>query len=205
MLRQIRMMPAAPSEEPTTTEPPITEPKEVVIDELEESGMFRLYFIRHTPAEAPADFEGPDAQRPLTKRGRKKLREAREGLRALIGVPDAIITSPYARSQETAEIVAKSLRFAGAVELNDHLVHGGDPHMLASILDAHTGERDLILVGHSPDLERWIAHLTTGDEANVFLEMKKGGVCRVDVLTHAPALKGVLRWAVPPSVLRSLS
>lgn len=195
------MMPAAPdakSEDPQATTMQVDE-----APEPEETGMFRLYFIRHAPAGNAEEFDGPDAERPLTKRGRKKLRETRDGLRALIGVPDAIISSPYARAQETAAILAKSLHFAGSVELNDHLVHGGDAEMLAALLDAHTGQRDLVIVGHSPDLERWIAKLTTGDEGNAFLELKKGGACRVDVLTTAPHPQGVLRWVVPPSLLRS--
>ena len=170
----------------------------------EDAPLFRLYFLRHAPAGDRASWEGPDEARPLTGRGRKRLKASTKALRDLVGVPDAILSSPYARARETAELAAKSLRFTGEVEMNDHLVHGGRAEMLGEILAGKAGQKDIVLVGHSPDLERWIAHVTTGRDDLAFLELKKGGVCRVDVRELTPEPRGVIRWALPPSVLRGL-
>lgn len=164
----------------------------------------RVYFLRHAPAGDRASWEGPDDARPLTEKGRKRFRQESKGLRVLIGMPDAIVSSPYARAQETAELAARALKFTGNVELDDHLVHGGDPRMVQRILEARPEARDLVLVGHSPDLERWIGFLITGRDDVLPVELKKGGVCRVDVRTTDPQPRGIIRWTVEPSFVRAL-
>ena len=64
-----------------------------------------LYIIRHAIAvdAGTADFE--DSQRPLTDKGRKKMRQIAKGLRSLGVEFDLILSSPYLRTQETAEIL----------------------------------------------------------------------------------------------------
>jgi phosphohistidine phosphatase len=166
------------------------------------SALFRLYFVRHAHAGKREDWEGPDEARPLTSKGRRVAKDGGKALRGLVGTPHAILSSPYARAQETAELLAKHLRFTGQIELHDTLVHGGDPRSLGKILEGHAGERDLVLVGHSPDLERWITWLTTGRDEPVFLELRKSGVCRVDVDALQPDPRGTVKWVLPPSVLR---
>ncbi len=208
------MLPAAEAKpsgpEPTMIEITATPPAEAeeapAADHAPEEPrtLFRLYFVRHAPAGSAEDWPGDDAERPLTDKGRQSARKGGKGLRKLVGTPDAILTSPYARAQETAQIVAKGLHFEGQVQTNDHLVHGGRPEMLAQILADHAGEKDVLLVGHSPDLERWIAALTLGHESPSFLELKKGGVCRVDVTTLEPEPRGIVRWVVTPAILREL-
>lgn len=165
--------------------------------------LFRLYFLRHAPAGSAEDWEGPDDQRPLTEKGRNLVRKERKGLRELVGTPDAILTSPHARCVETAELLVKGLRFEGDLEHEPNLVPGGEPTALATILQTHAGKRDLVLVGHNPDLERWIAQLTTG-APEPFLELRKGGACRVDVDTLTPEPRGVLRWVLTPEQVRKL-
>lgn len=164
----------------------------------------RIYFLRHAPAGDRASWEGPDDARPLTDKGRRRFRREAKGLRDLVGTPDAIVSSPYARAQETAELAAKALRFTGEIELDDHLVHGGDPHMVQRVLESRPDARDLVLVGHSPDLERWVGYLVTGRDDVLPIELKKGGLCRVDVRTTDPEPRGLIKWVVQPSMVRAL-
>src|SRR5262249_20580449 len=67
-----------------------------------ECGMI-LYVLRHAQAEDKSE-QGGDEARRLTPRGRDKMRSAAAGLRALRLRFDAIVTSPFARAAETAEI-----------------------------------------------------------------------------------------------------
>ncbi len=69
-----------------------------------------LYIVRHAIAvdEGTADFE--DSQRPLTDKGRRKMRQIAKGLRALGVEFDLILSSPYLRAQETAEILAECVQ-----------------------------------------------------------------------------------------------
>src|SRR5262249_43503981 len=69
----------------------------------EGTGMM-LYVVRHAIAEdAPAG--GDDAARKLTPVGRRKMRAAAAGLRALRVAPAVVLASPLARALETARIV----------------------------------------------------------------------------------------------------
>ena len=77
----------------------------------------RLLFIRHAIAEDRDEWAKsgrPDAERPLTDRGRDRMRRAARGLARLLPRPDLIATSPYLRAAETAAIVSKGLWWAAA-------------------------------------------------------------------------------------------
>ena len=69
-----------------------------------------LYLVRHGIAIDRADPKSPpEAERPLTAKGVQKTRLAALGLRALGAKPDVLITSPYVRAAQTAEIFAEAL------------------------------------------------------------------------------------------------
>src|SRR5258708_26259643 len=65
-----------------------------------------LLIIRHAIA-VPRGTPGiPDADRPLTPEGEKKFRQAARGLARIRKRPDALLTSPWRRALQTAEIAA---------------------------------------------------------------------------------------------------
>src|ERR1700682_4554613 len=69
-----------------------------------------LYLVRHGIAIDRADPKSPpEAERPLTAKGVQKTRLAALGLKALGAKPDVVITSPYVRAAQTAEIFAEAL------------------------------------------------------------------------------------------------
>src|ERR1700733_5168555 len=70
--------------------------------------MMQLYLIRHGIAVDREDPNcPPDTERPLTPKGRKRSHAAALGLRALDVKPDAVLTSPWLRAAQTAEIFCK--------------------------------------------------------------------------------------------------
>ena len=71
-----------------------------------------LYLVRHGIAVDPNDPKSPsEPERPLTAKGVQKTRAAALGLQALGVKPDVLITSPYVRAAQTAEIFAEALGF----------------------------------------------------------------------------------------------
>src|ERR687888_1669995 len=68
-----------------------------------------LYFLRHGEADWP-DWKKPDDERPLTKRGKKEMREVANFLARLKVRPRFILTSPLPRAAQTAEIAAEELK-----------------------------------------------------------------------------------------------
>ena len=153
-----------------------------------------LLFLRHGPAESRSEWHGPDAERPLTARGREVTRRAATALAAAKADVDVVLTSPYLRSRETAEIAADVLGIRAGVVDDERLAPGFDRDALATIVADHAGAGCLLLVGHEPDFSATIGALTGGD-----VVVKKAGLARVDVDEHT--LHGRLLWLLAPRVL----
>ena len=88
-----------------------------------------LYLVRHGIAVDRTDPKcPPEAERPLTARGVQKTRSAALGLRAMGAKPEVMITSPFVRAAQTAEIFAEALGFAvDKIRVNESLKPAGNP------------------------------------------------------------------------------
>lgn len=156
----------------------------------------KLYFLRHGEAGDPAQWEGNDAERPLTDDGLRRMElEARTMRRLELGV-DRVITSPLLRARQTAEIVAVELKRKDRLVTDSRLGSDFDLERLAEILRDNQDVRDLMLVGHEPSMSATIGRLIGGGK----VELKKGALARTDVPNPAQ-LSGELEWLLPPRVL----
>jgi len=166
----------------------------------------RLVLIRHAIAgdrDAFAAESGrPDAERPVTPEGRKKMEANAHGLRAVVPQLDVLATSPYTRARETAEIVADAYDGLAVTEV-PALASGGSRDEVLKWLQAQHAEF-VALVGHEPDLGALIAWLVTGDAAP-FVTLKKGGAGLL--VGEGPPGPGLaeLSWVLTPKLLRRLS
>src|SRR6202790_1151574 len=88
-----------------------------------------LYLVRHGIAVDPNDPKSPpEPERPLTAKGVQKTRAAALGLQALGVKPDMLLTSPYVRAAQTAEIFAETLGFSPQkIRAHDALKPAGNP------------------------------------------------------------------------------
>jgi phosphohistidine phosphatase len=153
-----------------------------------------LYFLRHGVAAPRADWEGDDSQRPLTEQGREEVARMAGVLARLAPALNAIVTSPYLRSSETAEIVAQHLNLQDKVVQDDRLGPGFDAGRLGKLLKKFPEAKALVLVGHEPDFTRTISELTGGR-----VVLKKGGMAYVESADASPK-RGVLVWLVQPGI-----
>lgn len=151
----------------------------------------KLYLLRHGIADWP-DWDRPDDERPLTKKGKKKMRRMAKFLRELELSPARILSSPLPRAWQTAEIAAEYLGLALREEID--LAKGFDLARLRKILTRH-GDDDLMIVGHDPGFTNVIAALTGGT-----VKLAKGGLARVDL--DQGAMRGRLIWLLSPKVSR---
>ncbi len=69
-----------------------------------------LYLVRHAVAALRGPDYPDDADRPLTDDGSARFRRAVAGLRQAGVQLDLVLTSPYVRARETAELLATGLR-----------------------------------------------------------------------------------------------
>lgn len=154
-----------------------------------------LYLLRHAHAGDPETWSGDDDERPLTAKGRRQSERLGRFLGATRFQPDAILTSPKARARQTAEIVARRLHID--VTVDERL--GSDLGLAG--LDGVLGDADAarpVLVGHDPDFSALLAMLCGASR----VPMKKGALCRIDVDRPLQPGAGVLRWLLPPDLLK---
>jgi phosphohistidine phosphatase len=161
-----------------------------------------LYLIRHGIAVDRTDPKSPpEAERPLTARGVQKTRGAALGLSAMGAKPDVLITSPYVRAAQTAEIFAEALGFPPEkIRVSEALKPAANPaDTLKEIL--HARGKEVACIGHAPHLDLMISHLAGAHGA--FTELKKAAVaCFEKAETHG---RWELRWMLAPKQLRELA
>lgn len=157
-----------------------------------------LYLIRHAIAEEETS-SGEDSQRALTEKGARKMRQIAKGLRALGVEFDLILSSPYVRALQTAEILSDVFK-KKKTAYSDNLIPIGDPDLLLAEINEKYTVDSLAIVGHEPYLSTLVSLLVAGG-APVDVSFKKGGVCRLatDDLHHTR--KATLEWLLTPGVL----
>ena len=160
-----------------------------------------LYIIRHAIAveEGTPEYED-DNQRPLTDKGKKKMRQIAKGLRALGVDFDLILSSPYLRAKETAEILAEVSRTKADVAFSENLIPMGDPDLLISEINEKYSANSIALIGHEPHLSSLIS-LLVSDNASLDITLKKGGVCRLSADDLHHTRKATLEWLITPGIL----
>jgi phosphohistidine phosphatase len=158
--------------------------------------MTQLCFLRHADAGDPEAWTRPDAERPLSDKGKRQADRLARFLESTAFRPDAILSSPKVRAEQTARPVAAHLGVEVRIE-----PRFGSPFDLATLeailRDADDPER-VVLVGHDPDFSDAVAELTGGPDVS----MKKGAFLRVDVDRPLRAGAGRLVWLVPPELLK---
>jgi phosphohistidine phosphatase len=147
----------------------------------------KLYFLRHGEADWP-DWDKPDDERPLTKRGKEEMKKVAAFLAQLDVSLDHIVTSPLPRAEQTARAVAKELEME--LKQDPALEPGFGISQLKPILKKYSGE-NLMIVGHEPDFSSTICDLTGAD-----IKLSKAGVALVDL--DDGAMHGRLLWLFPP-------
>jgi phosphohistidine phosphatase len=159
--------------------------------------------LRHGIAVERDEWNGADADRPLTEKGKERVREVAAGLSRLDVQPTHVWSSPLIRAIETARIVQRSLRPRQAVQTVDALLPDASPDRLLSILQDLPPESCVLCVGHEPHLGMAAAVLLTGKPSAAF-PFKKAGACLIELSAPVKQGRGVLRWWLPPSLLRDM-
>ncbi len=164
-----------------------------------------LYIVRHAIAvERGTPGYEDDSQRPLTDEGRKKMKKVVKGLRQLEVEPDLILTSPYVRARDTAEILASGLKLKDKIAFSDNLIPPGNFDRLVDEIIEKYSVDSLALVGHEPMLSSFAGFLMTGSP-NSTIALKKGGVCLLSSEDFRQQRRATLQWLLTPAIMVELS
>jgi phosphohistidine phosphatase len=164
-----------------------------------------LYLVRHAAAfDFDPSYMSDDSQRPLSPEGQKRFSRAALGLRGLVPSVDQVLSSPWVRAWQTAELLASEAGWPHPVAC-EALASGRAPAEVLQALQPYTGSAAIALVGHEPSLHELASYLLTADASNAQIEMKKGAVVRLEVGEGLRPGAGRLLWLLPPKVLRALA
>jgi len=161
----------------------------------------QLYIVRHGIAIDREDPQcPPDPERFLTDEGIEKTKQVAKGVAEIGAVPDLMLSSPYLRAVQTAEIFASALEHnKQKIRKTDLLLPGADPMQLFRELAKEKQASAVFIFGHAPHLDDLIA-TAIGSKHHV-TALKKAGVALVELRRMVPP-SGELVWLATPKLLR---
>ena len=179
----------------------------------------KMYLIRHSDAvEQDTPGYEDDSLRPLTEKGCNKTKKIASALKELGVKPDLIVSSPCVRAKQTAEILAKALKYKQELAFSDMLAPMGNADNIIGEINEKYHVDELILVGHEPCFSKLIGTLIAGNKVppapgvkkhqkppNLAINLKKGGVCCLSTDDLRTERKAVLEWFLTPKILSELS
>jgi phosphohistidine phosphatase len=151
----------------------------------------RVTLIRHGEA---GDDAPRDELRSLTLRGRAAVVRVGRALRRRGGDFTLVISSPFVRALQTAEIVAAGVGYDGRLLVNEALVPDGRVSRLVTLLASLSMDDSVALVAHEPILSALAGQLLGQDR---FPALRKAEVLRLR-LPEGPGHPAELRWRIDP-------
>lgn len=156
--------------------------------------------VRHGPAGQRGPRWPDDSLRPLTPRGKGKMRAAARGLRALFE-PEVIYTSPLRRARQTAQIIAKAM---GGVEVRvtERLATGDELELLREL--EWSGAKRILAVGHEPSISDTLSFALTGGTGTALTPFRKGAAALITADEPLENGRAALSWFLQPAALRAI-
>ena len=161
-----------------------------------------IYFLRHANA-GQKHFSDPvnDEKRPIDKLGEEQSHDVGRALAALGVTVNVIISSPLTRATQTAAIVSQELGHEEKLVLDDALRPEATFEKFKVLLNRHKDKASIMVVGHDPSMTEFVNRVLSGGGPLAVIEMKKGGVAKVEKDIRRPA---VLKWCMPPKVVQKI-
>jgi len=160
-----------------------------------------LIIFRHAKSDWSQDYDGPDIDRPLAKRGRKAAKLAGRFLGDTGSVPDSVICSPAARARATLALACEAREWESAVRESAALYEGGVQGLVGEVRAEPATTRLLMVVGHEPTCSETISFLIGGG----LVRMPTAALARVELpvddWSEVGPGTGVLSWLVVPRLI----
>lgn len=156
-----------------------------------------LCIIRHGLAGTNLEDEAQDYQRPLTKKGKEKLKGIAKGLKDMKIYFNAILTSPLLRALESAEIIHAYCGATEEVMICDLLQPGSSYSKLSKLLNELHEYEKIAIIGHEPFLSGFACYCLSNSK-NPFINLKKGGALMLETDKAIKPGQCTLSWLMEP-------
>jgi phosphohistidine phosphatase len=158
----------------------------------------RLFLLRHADADASGSVA--DSERPLSAAGIEEAHAVADALRHMKITFGIVLSSPFLRARQTAEIVATQIPSV-RVQILEQIQSGSDPENLFRELQSLPRDTRTLVVSHEPFVSRCIGRLiSAGNEPNI--SIKKASLSCVEVGSPVRPGSGVLLWLLTNEQLR---
>jgi phosphohistidine phosphatase len=165
----------------------------------------KLVICRHGMAVQREDFlrvKKDDSLRPLVAKGKDRARMTGRFLKNWGYDFDMVVTSPYLRARQTAEILADVLKVSNLFE-SPELVPQAPPPAFAQWLQIHADEcLAVLVVGHEPQLSSFATWCLSGQKES-FIDLKKSGLISLEVESFSQIHPGsaILEYVLSPKLV----
>ncbi len=156
-----------------------------------------LFLIRHSIAERPSPSKS-DLNRELTTEGINLILKSSKFLKMFVPDLELILSSPYIRAFQTAEIISNS--FDNKVKLikENNLAAGCSTSSLIEVISCYD-EQNIAVVGHQPDISNHISNLTSN--GNVNLVFRPATIAKIIFESRIGYGRGILEILIPSEVI----
>ena len=153
-----------------------------------------IYLVRHGSAEEKT-LSGKDSDRKLTEKGKDIIIKSTNYFKPFISEIDIIISSPYKRAIQTAEILKKELNLKSDIIQDKRLAPGSRTENIIEICN-EIDFSNIVFVGHEPDFSLHTSNLisNSGSQINV----KKGTILKISFNGKPRLSGGTLEFLIPP-------
>lgn len=152
----------------------------------------RLYLVQHAQAAS----KDVDPTRPLTEQGRRDAEKVAAFIKPLSLIVDHLWHSGKTRAAQTAEILARAVEVAVEIAARDGLAPNDDVAAIQDDIEA--AQRDIMLVGHLPFVDKLASLLLTGDASASTIAFKQGGIV---CLEYSDENQWQINWMITPQLL----
>ena len=160
--------------------------------------MHEIYILRHGHAQN-ADNGLNDFDRALTEEGIEKINRLSTFFDKLDTNLELVLSSPYIRAKQTAELFVSNLTLKPKLKIVDFLACGTSSKEISRGLMEYSSKNNLLLVGHSPDLEVFLGKLIGAER----ITLKKGALAKVNFENNIE-MSGKLEWLITPKLLKKV-
>lgn len=140
----------------------------------------------------------PDSERALTAEGKQKLRSLLRRLRKAGVRPALILTSPYLRARQTAEIAREELAPQALIVPAQALSPAATAQEAWDEIRLYSNQPSVLCASHQPLCGELSALLLGAPELQI--DFKKGAVIGIEVNASAAQPRGYLKWLVTPKL-----
>ena len=152
-----------------------------------------IYLMQHgkpVPKE-----KNPD--KPLSDRGRDDVRKMAGFLKKAGIQVETVFHSGKTRARQTAEIISFKINPGKESQKKEGLSPLDDVKAIAE--EIKHGQKDFMIVGHLPHLEKLVSFMTTGSDSSQVVSFQQGGV--VCLRTNEEESNWAIAWMLVPEIL----